>query len=230
MRIGEDGYGVLPIGTGVVQALRRELEAGVGPLETFAPADFRPRVADVVKQFHGMGWKQLLLEQRAALEAVVGAPLLYQQKPYMRVHRSGVAEDSVGIHRDTHYGATPREWVLWVPLTEAIDGAELTILPGSHLQPEEAYPWTQEKGVERYSLDHWLGFMWAPKKMAKAVEDSCVPVACRIGEAILFNTNCVHGIQVNRAPWTRWSFDIRLTHAAAELKKHGIHGEIYAPL
>lgn len=230
MTIQALGYGVLQIGAEAVLALRAEIEAAVGPLEAFGPGNFRQRVAEVVKQFHGMAWKRILLDNRAALEAVVGAPLRYQQKPYMRVLRSGVIDDSVGIHRDTHYGATPSEWVLWVPLTEAKDGAELTILPGSHLQPEEAYPWTQEKGVERYSLDHWLGFMWAPKKMAKDVEDSCIAIPCRIGEAILFNTNCVHGIVVNRAPWTRWSFDIRLVDAAVQLKPHGVHGEIYAPL
>lgn len=201
-----------------------------GTLEGYQPKDLRREVLPIVKQFHAMPWIEILHDNREHLEAVVGKPLMHQREPYMRVLRTGFVEDSVGIHRDTHYGTTAAEWVLWVPLVDAINGAELCILPGSHLEPEEAYPWTQEKGVERYSDDHWLGFMWAPKRMAREVEDACMPVPCRVGQAILFNTACVHGIKVNRAPWTRWSMDVRLVAAGEKTNKHGIHGDIYTPL
>lgn len=226
----EDGYSVIKLDGGAVHSLRHAMQEEVGPLEAFRPENLRELQVDLVKQLYTMAWTDILRDNRSQLESVVGAPLLHQREPYMRILRSGVPEDSVGIHRDTHYGATPNEWVLWIPLTDAVKGAELTILPGSHLQSEEAYPWKQEQGVERFSKDHWLGFMWAPKKMDKAVEDQCVPVPCRVGKAILFNTACVHGIKVNRAPWTRWSIDVRLVSAKAQIKQHGIHGETYVPL
>lgn len=225
------GYGVFALAGDDVFALRIELRDLAGRLESYAPEDFGGRNVEIVKAFHRLEhWKAILGQNRAQLEAVVGAELMYQREPYMRILRTGRLEDSVGIHRDTHYGASLDEWVLWIPLTHAINGAELTILPGSHLKPEDAYPWTQQQGdCERGSERHWLGFMWAPKRMDKSVEDQCVPVPCRVGEAILFNTNCVHGIKVNQAPWTRWSIDIRLVEAA-KVRQRGVHGEMFERL
>ncbi len=230
-QVARVGYGVFALEGDDVFALRIELQKLAGPLESYGPEEFTQRNVELVKAFHGMPHGRSILQANLSqIESVVGSGVMYQREPYMRILRSDRKEDSVGIHRDTHYGASNDEWVLWVPLTNAIKGAELTILPGSHLLPEEAYPWTQEKGdCERGSDRHWLGFMWAPKRMDKSVEDQCVAVPCRVGEAILFNANCVHGIKANRAPWTRWSMDIRLAEAS-KAKQRGVHGEMFARL
>lgn len=226
-----EGYVVLKLEGDDVAHLRMALERLAGPLEVYAPEDFEARNVELVREFHRMQhWRALLKQNREVVQRTVGADLMYQREPYMRILRTGHPEDSVGFHRDTHYGASVQEWVLWVPMTPATDGAELRILPGSHLQPEEAYPWTQMQGdCERGSERHWLGHMWAPKRMAKEVEEQCVPVPCRFGEAILFNTNCVHGIEVNRAPWTRCSIDIRVVDAA-HVRQRGIHGAMFERL
>lgn len=227
----EEGFSVFELDGNDAAGLRRELAKLAGPLETYAPEDFTKRNLELVRAMHQLPqWRNSLRKNRGVLEEVVGPELMYQREPYMRILRRDRPDDSVGFHRDTHYGAALDEWVLWMPLTDAVDGAELRILPGSHLEPEEAYPWTQEQGdCERGSARHWLGFMWAPKRMAKEVERQCIPVPCMVGEAILFNTNCVHGIEVNRAPWTRWSIDIRLVDAS-KVRQRGIHGEMFEKL
>lgn len=225
------GYAVFALEGDDVFELRIELRKLAGQLERYSPEGFENRNIEVVKAFHGLPqWREIVRKNREEIERVVGRPLMFQREPYMRILRHGRPEDSVGIHRDTHYGASTDEWVLWVPLTNAINGAELTILPGSHLKPEEAFPWKQERGdCERGSDRHWLGHMYAPKRMAREVEDQCVPVPCMVGQAIIFNTNCVHGIRENRAPWTRWSIDIRLVEAG-KVQQRGIHGEMFARL
>ena len=176
--------------------------------------------------------KQIALENIEFIKSVVGSGLKLQRKPYLRILRPGNTEDSVGIHRDTHYGATNDEWVLWVPLTSAVNGGELGILPGSHLKSDEDYPWTQEPNpdVKQGSLKHWLGYMYAPKKMGKEVEGQCIPIPCKVGEAILFNAACVHGSKLNTSSWTRVSIDMRLADKNKPTSQHGIHGEFYEDL
>lgn len=231
MGINETGYQVIDLDGDDVFELRRAVRQQVGPLESYSPEDMTSRCVELVRAFHQMPyWRRILERNRAAIEPVVGPELMIQREPYMRVLRPGRPEDSVGIHRDTHYGAALEEWVLWVPLTNAVRGAELRILRGSHKEPEDAYPWRQEAGdCERGSDRHWLGFMYAPKRMAREVEARCEPVPCVVGQAILFNTHCVHGIEVNQASWTRWSIDIRVV-ARANVRQRGVHGQMFEAL
>ena len=227
---GSVGFEVITLAGDALPRLIHRIEKIAGKLQDYAPDDFIKSNVEIVKQFHQMPeWVEVLRDNQEVVRETVGNPLCYQREPYMRILRTGHPEDSVGIHRDTHYGASMGEWVLWVPMTDGTDGAELRMIPGSHLEPESAYPWVQEQGVERYSDQHWLGFMWAPKRMSKEVEDSCVPIPCRVGEAILFNTNAVHGIKVNKAPWTRWSFDIRVS-PQSEVDKRSARKEMFAQI
>lgn len=233
--IQADGYEILRLRGTAVERLCERLNAILGPLEAYAPeADITADQVAASKAIHGMQqWRDILIDNAERLREVVGQKLLYQREPYLRIARPHRPEDQVGIHRDTHYGSSECEWVLWVALTDAVDGAEFRILPGSHLQPDEAYPWTQAQNpnVSQGSEKHWLGFRYAPKKMADWVEEATLAVPCRIGEAILFNCNAVHGQKQNTARWTRMSLDIRLVDAEAQIAlDRGIHGQLYVPL
>lgn len=228
------GYEVLTLRGDAVYRLRDRLEAALGILAHYAPTDLTEQQVAASKRLHAMPeWREILTDNVEALAAVVGDDLLHQREPYLRVARPNRPEDQVGIHRDTHYGASADEWVLWVPLTNATHGAEMRIMPGSHLLPEEALPWTQFHSPDcpRGSDKHWLGFRYAPKRMSLDVEAATLPVSCRLGEAILFNSACVHGQIVNGAPWTRVSIDIRLVDARATIQRaRGLHGDLYKPL
>lgn len=228
------GYEVLTLAGDAVFRLRDRLESFLGVLWHYAPADLTAEQVRGSKHLHGLTeWREILTDNVHVLREVVGEDLLYQREPYLRIARPGRPEDQVGIHRDTHYGASPHEWVLWVPLTNATNGAELRIMPNSHRLPEEALPWTQFHSPDcpRGSDKHWLGFRYAPKRMAPDVEAMALPVPCRVGEAILFNSACVHGQIANDAPWTRVSIDIRVVDAKAPIEgERGLHGKLYAPL
>lgn len=225
MALLETGYGVIKLKGDAVWRLRSRFD-----LESFNPQDFFQTYKEMVDSLHqAPEWKEIITDNLDILKYAVGRNIKRQTKPYLRISRPGNTTDTVGIHRDTHYGATVNEWVLWVPLTDAVDGGELRILPGSHLNSDEFYPWVQEKSpdVERGSLKHWLGYMYAPKRMSAEVEDQCVPVPCKVGEAILFNCACVHGAKVNTSSNTRFSIDMRLVDASKPTQAHGIHGENY---
>lgn len=227
------GFTVLKLQGDAVFRLRARLAAVLGDLEGYRPDDLTGAQVAATKRLHRMWeWREILDENFDSLAVVVGDDLLYQGEPYLRIARPGRPDDNIGIHRDTHYGASAAEWVLWVPLTEATSGAEMRILPRSHLEPEEAFPWRQAPAAcERGSERHWLGFRYAPKRMSPEVEAQALPVACHVGEAILFNSACVHGQVVNAAPWTRISMDIRLVDAKAPIQRsRGLHGDLYRPL
>jgi hypothetical protein len=227
----EDGYAVITLKGSAVWRLKCGLMEELGSsMLRFNPPDILPDYKRLVEKLHTMTeWKEIVRDNMDVLRFVVGPNLRRQRKPYMRIARPGVSSDPVQIHRDTHYGATPHEWVLWVPLTDAVGGSELCILPGSHTKPDEFYPWVQERSpdVERGSVKHWLGYMYAPKRMSKEVEDQCVPVPCRVGEALLFNAACVHGAKGNSSGHTRFSIDMRLVDASKPIQQHGIHGDVY---
>lgn len=215
--------------------LKARMEGQIGKLEDFDSENFTQEHVKLTKKLHEMWeWKEIIEENADRIKHFAGiSTLLYQKEPYLRIARSFVREDNIGIHRDTHYGATTDEWVLWIPLTAATAGGELKLIAGSHNEGDDVYPWTQEPDptVEVGSDKHWLGFRYAPKKMSKETEDKCSSVPCFLGEAILFNSGCVHGQIVNRAPWTRFSIDIRVCDVNANVQKtRGLHGEIYASL
>lgn len=226
------GYKVFKLNPDPVYRLKRELAKLTGPLESYQAWDEKEWTTThvfITKRFHEMDWLSILKENRKAVERVIGE-FLYQKEPYLRIARPNRPEDNIGIHRDTDYGASKNEWVLWIPLTDAIKGAELGILPGSHLKD---YEYTQEvnEDVQKGSDKHWLGFRYAPKRFSKDIEDQVQPIRCMVGEAILFNCACIHGQNVNKAPWTRFSIDVRVVNKEAEFTKaRGMHGEIYASL
>ena len=232
--VARDGYEVINLKGEAMHRLRGRMWALLGDLESYAPeGDITKAQVEASKKLHAMPeWRELLRDNAETLKAVVGEELLYQREPYLRIARPGRREDQVGIHRDTHYGTSEYEWVLWVALTDATDGAELRILPGSHLKPDSAYPWTQEPSEDctKGSDKHWLGFRYAPKRMSAEVEAATVPVPCKVGQAILFNCNAVHGQIANAATWTRMSIDIRVVDARARIKlDRGVHGDLYEP-
>ena len=230
-----DGYEVIDLtGDGVIR-LVEAMTLAAGHLPRLNPSDLVKEQTRLTHYLHDRiahRWERILLDNASHLRQVVGEDVAFERTPYLRIARSGMPEDNIGIHRDTHYGASPAEWVLWIPLTEATDGAELRILPGSWTEPEEAYPWTQEPSeVAKGSEKHWLGFLYAPKRMNADTEARCIPIPCRVGQAILFNSASVHGQIVNTAPWTRVSMDIRLISESAMVKSAaGVRGKHYQPL
>lgn len=150
---------------------------------------------------------------------LIGPDLDIQREPYLRVTRPGKPQDNIGFHRDTFYGGSPYEVSVWIPYVSVPSEGSLSILPGSHVLPESAFPTMSEPSpdVVKGSVKHKLGFLYAPKKIAPASvpEDRLKAVAISVGEVLIITLSTLHGSEQNNSNVTRWSSDIRLKHALA---------------
>lgn len=150
---------------------------------------------------------------------VMGADLCIQARPYLRIARPGKIQDNVSVHRDTHYGGSPYEVSVHVPFTETGPEGSLGVISGSHLEAESAYPYveTRSPNVERNSVMHQMGFLYAPKKMRAEDIARLEPTDTHLGEALVFSLASVHGQVVNKSTVTRFSTDIRVVNAFAPI-------------
>ncbi len=166
-------------------------------------------------------------------QSLVGVDLHVQKFPYLRVARPGKAQDNIGIHRDTHYGATPYEVSVSLAFTDNGPAGSLGVVSKSHVRPESDFPVTQKQSedVTKGSVKHKLGFLYAPKQMSNDVRAHVVPVPVRPGEALAFSLSLIHGQEVNASPVTRFSTDIRLVNSFAPIQwQRTVHADYYEPL
>ena len=116
-------------------------------------------------------------------QSLIGTDLHVQRFPYLRIARPGKPQDNIGIHRDTHYGATPYEVSVSLAFTDNGAAGALGVVTGSHLRAEADFPVTQTQSadVTKGSVKHKLGFLYAPKHMSSEVrgrvEPACAGVA-----------------------------------------------------
>ncbi|MCH9610955.1 MAG: hypothetical protein S4CHLAM81_02660 [Chlamydiales bacterium] len=156
-----------------------------------------------------------------AFREIMGLDIVKQANPFLRIARPGKSQDNIGYHRDSHYGGTPYEHSFFVPFVELGPKNTMSMIDGSHLESEEAYPTTkiQSKEVTKGSKKHQLGFLYAPQKMEDSVADRVKPVPLKFGQALVFCLPVVHGCIMNGDSITRWSSDQRLmpTYAPVEM-------------
>jgi hypothetical protein len=164
------------------------------------------------------GW-QILSANLELWRFLIGPDLDIQREPYLRVTRPGQAQDNIGLHRDTFYGGSPYEVSVWIPYVSVPAAGSLSILPGSHVMPESAFPTVSEPSpdVAKGSVKHKLGFLYAPKTIASSSipRDRLKSIAISVGEVLVFTLSTLHGSEQNRSDVTRWSSDIRLKNALA---------------
>lgn len=215
MGLVKDGYEVFWLGkhasTELIGGIAK-LEAVLGPLTECNPAhqtEARNKVINIPRQ---------IIEREAKyFHRIVGADLHIQSKPYLRISRPGEPADNIGLHRDTWYGDTPYEMSVWIPFTNTDEGNALRVAPGSHLWSEREHPViAYDAGVEQGSEKHALGFAYAPKRLATAVET--IPVPMKVGQALVFPVSLLHGVEVNTSAHTRVSMDCRVANSFAPIR------------
>ena len=165
--------------------------------------------------------------------ALLGPDLNVQRRPYLRAVRPGRRSDAQPLHRDTYYGASPYELSVLVPFTAMGAAASLRVIPGSHLEPDAAYPFRQTTSAEvtPRSPRHELGYPYAPRLLDPALDASAVPVPLELGQAAIFGLSLVHGGGINDGSHTRLSTDIRVVNAWAPVRIHrGVDAEYFEPL
>lgn len=176
---------------------------------------------------------KLAQAQLPLLKGFIGPDVMVQKYPYLRIARPHMAQDNIGMHRDTHYGASPYEISMFVPFVDLTEAEAFTVVPGSHLLSEKAIPWTtrQSSDVEPGSEKHKLGFPYAPKQLPSDIIEQAVAVPCNIGEALLMSLSIVHGQEINHGLCTRFSSDIRLVNSLAPIEWSRVkHEDYYTPL
>jgi hypothetical protein len=173
---------------------------------------------------------------RANLDLVrglAGPDLHVQRRPYLRCVRPGRPEDAAPLHRDTYYGASPYEISVLVPLVEMPAEAAVRAIPGSHLEPDSAYPYREMPGDAGLigSPRHRLGYPYAPRLLDPALQARAVPVPVAFGQAMIFGLSLVHGGGINEGAATRFSTDIRIVDALAPVRlSRGVDSQYFVPL
>ena len=160
---------------------------------------------------------QVLAAQDDFFRPFLGPDLLVQVSPYLRMARPGKAQDNIGYHRDTFYGASPYELSVWIPYVDLPAESSLSVLSGSHTRPESDFPVTQTQSeeVSKGSNLHKIGFPYAPKVMDSGPLANIQAVPVKRGEMLIFSLATVHGSTFNGGPIARWSTDIRVVNALA---------------
>ena len=164
---------------------------------------------------------------------LVGLDLDIQRCPYLRAVRPGKPRDAAPLRRDTYYGASAHEVSVLVPLTDMGAEGVLSVISGSHVSPDSAYPYVQQVSpdVTIRSPKHQLGFPYAPRLLDPALVERAEPVPLTVGQALVFGLSLVHGHGVNASARTRFSTDIRIVNSLVSMpRKHGVHDDYYMPL
>jgi hypothetical protein len=164
---------------------------------------------------------------------LIGPDLHVQHYPYLRVVRPHRPEDAVPLHRDTYYGASPFEVSVVVPFTDMGRDCALRAIPGSHTEPDTAYPFVQtvSDNVAFGSPRHRLGYAYAPRLLDPALDARAEPIPVRVGQAVIFGLSLVHGGGTNSSDRTRFSTDIRVVNSFAPVNfSRGVRADYYVPL
>jgi sporadic carbohydrate cluster 2OG-Fe(II) oxygenase len=163
--------------------------------------------------------RKIIQSQAELFKQLVGADLLVQANPYLRMTRPFKKQDNIGYHRDTFYGGSPYELSILIPFVDLEGESSLSVLSGSHVLSEELFPTVQVQNpdgeVVKGSEKHNLGFLYAPKVMDPSIEERMQAIPLKVGQALVFSLSTVHGSIENRGAVTRWSSDVRVVNALA---------------
>jgi sporadic carbohydrate cluster 2OG-Fe(II) oxygenase len=185
-----------------------------------------------------MGWdtriaQQVVRDNVEQFAIIVGLNIHVQKFPYLRIARPGCYQDNLGYHRDTHYGSSAYELSVHVPLVNLTEKSSLKVIPGSQLAPDSEYPFDQhdEPSVEKGSIKHQLGFLYAPKTLQGDIEVNALPIPIQFGQVMVFAVSMVHGQACNFDEYTRFSTDIRIVNSLAPINwSRNVHSDYYESL
>lgn len=142
----------------------------------------------------------------------VGADIMAQYKPYLRIARPDERGDNIGYHKDTQYGQTPYELAIHVPFVDLDENMALKVISGTHLLHEDEFrPTASEKRLD--NKKHELGYPYAPKLLSPPPGAALTPMALTIGQVAVFSPALFHGQETNEGESTRMSIDLRVCNS-----------------
>jgi hypothetical protein len=139
--------------------------------------------------------------------------VMLQSLIYLRAARPGLADDVVGWHRESMYGASVDSVNLWMPVLNVTPENSLRYMPNTENAQIDIEQDVSQ--VERGSAGHKIGLLPEPKRIVKinglALEFcNSEPIIVPDGSVALFPGSLIHGAAVNHSNKIRFSVDVRL--------------------
>lgn len=159
-------------------------------LALFAAVNAR---ADSRKSFFEIG--------RPLLEQLVGNELAMQTKVNLSIQQPGDPSSVLDIHSDVWTGDSPFQVVQWVPLTDANGTNAMFFLP----------PEPSREAHTRVRCGELRSMM----EVHAAYRTQITIIEMRYGEVLVFDSNCLHGNQLNTTTTSRWSLNCRFVSLLA---------------
>lgn len=135
------------------------------------------------------------------IQSLVGNELAMQNKVNLSIQQPFDQSSVLELHSDVWTGDCPFQVVLWVPLADASETNAMFLLSPS-----------ESRVAYQRSLEGELGSM---AEIHEAYRTKLRPIEVKYGEVLLFDSNCLHGNQLNTTQTTRWSLNCRFVSLLA---------------
>ena len=135
------------------------------------------------------------------IQSLVGNELAMQNKVNLSIQQPLDQSSVLELHSDVWSGDSPFQVVLWVPLTDASATNAMFLLS----------PSASRLAYQR-SLQGELNSM---AEIHEAYRAEFRPIEVKFGEILLFDSNCLHGNQLNTTTTARWSINCRFVSLLA---------------
>ena len=154
---------------------------------------------------------------QSLLQSVVGNELAMQNKVNLSIQQPGDQTSVLEMHSDAWTGDSPFQVVLWVPLTNSTGTNAMYLL-------------NPEKSIEAYGRVR-RGELPSMSEIHVAYKNLFRPVEVNLGDVLVFDSNCLHGNQLNTTPESRWSLNCRFTSLMAPSTSPECQlGSFYTPI
>lgn len=135
------------------------------------------------------------------IQSIVGNELAMQNKVNLSIQQPNDQTSVLELHSDVWSGDSPFQVVLWVPLTDSRGTNAMFLLP-------------PEKSHEAYRRAR-AGELQSMSQIHDAYQSDFKTVEVEYGQVLVFNSNCLHGNQLNTTSVSRWSLNCRLVSLLA---------------
>lgn len=135
------------------------------------------------------------------IQSLVGNELAMQNKVNLSIQQPDDQTSVLELHSDVWSGDSPFQVVLWVPLTDASETNAMFLLSPS--ASRLAYQRAREGQLRSMAEIH------------DAYRAEFRQIEVKYGDILLFDSNCLHGNQLNTTMTARWSLNCRFVSLLA---------------
>jgi len=135
------------------------------------------------------------------IQSLVGNELVMQNKINISIQQPHDQTSVLELHSDVWNGDSPFQVVLWVPFTDCAGSNAMFLLAPA--ESREAYRRARAGELKSMADIH------------AAYRDRFKTIEVKFGEVLVFDSNCLHGNQLNTTSTSRWSMNCRVASLLA---------------